>query len=99
MPVRLIIVPWLIPAWARAQVWGNLILIRRGVNVTEELLAHELAHVHQWRTLGVFPFLFQYLRGLIRSAYWDHPLEIAARAAARQDFYRRWAWQILRQSP
>jgi hypothetical protein len=96
MPVRLIIVPWLIPTWAQAQVWWNLILIRRGVTVTEQLLAHELAHVHQWRTLGVVPFLCRYLVGLFRFGYWDHPLEQKARAAEHQDFYRHWARQILR---
>ena len=62
IPVRLITVPWLIPGWAKAQVWGRFILIRRGVAVTEQLLAHELAHVLQWRLMGIFPFIFYYLK-------------------------------------
>jgi hypothetical protein len=93
--VRLIIVPWLIPRWAQAQVWGNVILIRRGVPVTEQLLAHELAHVLQWRLMGVLPFLFNYLKYFLRHGYPDHPMERQARAAASQDFYRRWANLIL----
>lgn len=98
-PVSLITVPWLIPGWARAQVWGRLILLRRGVRLTEALLAHELAHVQQWRTLGVFPFVCQYLTGLIRSGYWHHPLEQAARAAEHDAYYRQWARHLLDQSP
>jgi hypothetical protein len=93
--VRLIAVPWLIPAWARAQVWWNLILINQGVVVEEELLAHELVHVTQWQTLGMVPFLFHYLKDLIRYGYERHPLEREARDLSKADFYREWARQIL----
>ena len=93
--IRLITVPWLIPRWARAQVWGRFILIRRGVPVTEQLLAHELAHVLQWRVLGFFPFVFSYLKYYIRCGYENHPLELQAQDAAYQDFYRAWTRQIL----
>src|SRR5512147_1555201 len=95
-PVRLITVPWLIPGWARAQVWGRFILIRRGVVVTEKLLAHELAHVLQWRLMGIFPFIFYYLKHFLRHGYQKHPLEFQAQTAEHQDFYRSWARQILR---
>lgn len=96
-PVRLIIVPWLIPGWAQAQVWGNFILIRRGVKVTEQLLAHELVHVRQWQTLRIFPFMFLYLKYFLRYGYKDHPLELAAQTASHLDYYRQWAKQILKQ--
>jgi hypothetical protein len=93
--VRLIIVPWLIPGWAQAQVWGNFILIRRGIKVTEQLLAHELAHVRQWQTLGIIPFMFLYVKYFLKHGYHDHPLELEAQAAAHHDYYRQWARQIL----
>jgi hypothetical protein len=98
LPVRLITVPWLIPAWAQAQVWGRFILLRRGIDVTEALLAHELAHVLQWHTLGVLPFLYHYLAGLIRFGYRAHPLEQAARAAEHSGYYRAWARHFLEQA-
>jgi hypothetical protein len=94
-PVRLIIVPWLIPGWAQAQVWWNIILLRRGVSLTERLLAHELAHVIQWQTLGIFPFIFQYAKHLIRYGYRRHPLELAAQAAEQNDDYREWARHLI----
>jgi hypothetical protein len=93
--VRLIIVPWLIPRWAQAQVWGRVILIRRGIKVTEQLLAHELAHVLQWRSLGFIKFIFNYLKYYLRHGYLNHPLERQAQAAEFNDFYRSWARQIL----
>jgi hypothetical protein len=97
-PIRLIIVPWLIPRWARAQVWGRVILIRRGAAVTEQLLAHELAHVLQWRLMGILPFMFYYLKYFVRHGYQNHPLERQARAAEEQDFYRAWARRMLSSS-
>jgi hypothetical protein len=97
--VRLIIVPWLIPRWAQAQVWGNVILVRRGVPITEQLLAHELAHVLQWRLMGILPFVCTYLKYFLRHGYLDHPLEHQARAATYQDFYCRWARHILCKQP
>ena len=65
--------------------------------MTEPLLAHELAHVRQWRTLGIFPFMFHYVKYFLKYGYGDHPLELEARAAAHHDYYRRWARQILHQ--
>ena len=96
--VLIITVPWLIPGWAQAQVWGRCILIRRGVAVTETLLAHELAHVQQWRTLGVARFIWHYGRGLWQHGYWHHPMERAARAAEADPHYRQWARLVRRDS-
>jgi hypothetical protein len=93
--VRLIRVPWLLPGWAQAQVWGRYILIRRGVPLTLNLLAHELAHVQQWQRLGVARFIWHYAKGLVRHGYWRHPLEEEARAAEHQPSYRDWAGEIL----
>ena len=92
--VRLFIVPWLIPRWAQAQVWGRFILICRGVPITEQLLAHELAHVLQWHSMGILPFMFSYVKYYFRHGYRDHPLEQQAQAAENRDFYRRWAKRV-----
>ena len=88
-------VPWLIPTWARAQAWWNAILVKRGVGLTEELLAHELAHVLQWRSLGVFRFMFNYARYFLRHGYVGHPLEMTARLAETDDYFLRWARELL----
>jgi len=93
--VRLRRVPWLMPRWAQAQVWGRTILLRRGVPLTEALLGHELAHVDQWRRYGAARFLWRYVAGLVRRGYWRHPLEVEARAAAHDPRYRRWARAVL----
>jgi hypothetical protein len=96
IPVRIYVVPWLIPTWAKAQTWWNTILVRRGVGLTKRLLAHELAHVLQWRFLGVFRFMCQYAHDLVRHGYERHPLEIVARLAEQDDFFLSWAEEILK---
>jgi hypothetical protein len=95
IPVKIIFVPWLIPNWARAQTWWNVILVRQGVRLTKGLLAHELAHVLQWRCLGVFGFVCRYARNHIGHGYKQNPLEIVARLAEQDDFYLNWAQEIL----
>jgi|GEM_PF-1479076 hypothetical protein len=95
VPVRIIRVPWLIPGWARAQTWRQVILVRRGVKLTTRLLAHELAHVLQWRAFGPFGFVRRYARHLWAPGYEHHPLEIIARLAEQDEFYLTWAREIL----
>jgi hypothetical protein len=95
-PVRIRLVPWLIPNWARAQTWGNLVLVKRATRLTPELLAHELAHVLQWRSLGVVAFVSRYACYLIRHGYQNNPLEIVARLAATDEAFLNWARAILR---
>lgn len=75
--------------------WGNVILVKRGVELTAGLLAHELAHVLQWRALGVLGFLYHYARFFLRHGYAEHPLEMAARLAEQDDFFLNWAREIL----
>jgi len=100
-PVHIISVPGLFPRWVKAQTWWNVILVKRGVRFTERYLAHELAHVLQWRTFGVFRFMFSYLRDLILYGYDGHPLEIEARSAETNEYFLNWAREILqrRQKP
>jgi hypothetical protein len=73
-----------------------VVLVRRGVELTARLLAHELAHVLQWRSLGVFGFVCRYARHLIRHGYEKNPLEVAARLAEENDFLLAWAREILK---
>jgi len=70
---------------------GRWILVRRGHEHDDGLIAHELVHVRQWRELGAFRLLTQYLcayargrrRGLgHRDAYEAIPFEAEARALA-----------------
>jgi hypothetical protein len=82
---------------ASATTLGRLILVRRGVVLTDRLLRHEVEHVRQWRDLGVLGFARQYLAAYLRwrlagyphwAAYRRIPLEceaewIASRAAGR----------------
>jgi hypothetical protein len=95
LPVKIIFVPWLIPNWARAQTWWNVVLVRRGVQLTKQLLAHELAHVLQWRAFGVLGFVCRYASHLVAQGYEQNPLEIIARLAEQDDFYLEWAQEIL----
>lgn len=70
---------------------GGRILILRGRLDDLELIAHELAHVMQWRELGRIRFLWRYLNSYLRGrlaglghwhAYERIPLEVEARARA-----------------
>jgi hypothetical protein len=96
IPIRIYYVPWLVPTYARAQAWWTVILVKRGVRLTESLLAHELAHVLQWRTLGVFGFILQYARHFLQQGYEGHPLEMVAHLAAQDDDFLNWARHILK---
>jgi hypothetical protein len=69
--------------------------VRRGVRLTRQLLAHELAHVLQWRAYGPFAFICRYARHLVAQGYQHHPLEILARLAEQDEFYLYWAQEIL----
>jgi len=79
MLVRIIRVPFLIPTWAAAQVLiPRTILVRRGIELTPQLLAHEMAHVWQIQRLGLLGYWFAYLRLLAQHGYVQHPMEIEA---------------------
>ena len=72
---------------------GSVISVRRRAAGDQHLLRHELAHVHQWRRLGVAAFLTRYLGSYLRlrasgfphrAAYRRIPLEIRAEWQARR---------------
>jgi hypothetical protein len=87
---RVVTVPVLTPGVA-AMTLGPWILVRRGHQHDDDLIAHELVHVRQWREHGAARFLARYLgayargrwRGLgHKAAYEEIPLEVEARAVA-----------------
>jgi len=88
--VRVVVVPWLVPGVAAMTV-GRLVLVRRGHEHDELLLAHELVHVQQWREHRA-AFLARYLGEYVRhraagmphqQAYAAISFERDARARAR----------------
>lgn len=90
--VRLVTVPFL-SRGSDAMTLRSLILVRRGHEDSQRLLAHELVHVEQWDRLGVVRFLVRYLGSYFknlarvrrhRPAYLAIPMEAEARERARQ---------------
>lgn len=82
-----------VPPGADAITLGSLVIVRRRAADDAELLAHEAAHVRQWRALGVFGFLRRYLGAYARwrlrgyghaGAYRRIPLEVEAAWEARR---------------
>ena len=76
-----------VPRGAAAITLGPLVSVRRRFAGDERLLRHELVHVRQWRTLGVFGFLGRYVGAYLRwrlrgyghwAAYRRIPLEVEA---------------------
>ena len=71
----------------------------RGRRLTAYLHAHEHRHVQQWASLGMWRFLFAYLRDLLRYGYANHPLEKDAHAygvAHEADFGRVYDESLMR---
>jgi hypothetical protein len=77
---------------------GNRIMLRKGHEHKDQLLAHELVHVRQFQELGILRFFARYLSeyatGIVRlrkvhAAYRAISLEVEARQEAS-----RWAKRI-----
>jgi hypothetical protein len=47
----------------------------------ERLIKHEEVHWRQAKQMGTMKFYFLYLYYSIRYGYWNHPMEVEARAA------------------
>lgn len=76
---KLVIWPFLIPTWAHAQVlWSNTILVRKGIVITPQLIAHELAHVDQANRMGLWRYWYTYATLLKQYGYHKHPMELEA---------------------
>ncbi len=82
-----------VPPGADGITLGSLIIVRSRAAGSVRLLAHELVHVEQWRTLGVPRFAWRYLTSYLRwrlrgyphlGAYRRIPLEIEAEWEARR---------------
>jgi hypothetical protein len=65
---------------AAAVTLGRTIVLNPGARVTPGLIAHELAHVRQWRDDLLFPL--RYTLATVRHGYIDNPYEVEAREAA-----------------
>lgn len=84
--VTIVVVRRLFPKFAAAQTWGSTIFVRNGYYFEGRLARHELAHVEQWKRLGLlFPPVYFFLmlktalkEGFNRNAYTQHPMEIEA---------------------
>jgi hypothetical protein len=81
-----------VPPGAAAITVGRVVSVRRRFASDERLLAHELVHVAQWRSLGVVGFLGRYVGSYLRwrvrgyghwAAYRRIPLEVEAEWVAR----------------
>ena len=77
--VRIVRLPFLMPRWAAAQVLlPRTIFVRRGTELSQRLLAHELVHLEQLQRRGTLRFWLSYLILLLRCGYREHPLELDA---------------------
>jgi hypothetical protein len=80
------LVPWLggvfsgMDGPAAAVALRRTIVLRPGVPLNPVLLAHEMAHVRQWRADPLFPV--RYALATLRHGYRDNPYEVEARAVA-----------------
>lgn len=78
------LIPWLGGVLARmsgpaaAVTLRRTIVVRPGIRLSPELLAHELVHVRQWRDDPLFPV--RYCIATLRYGYRDNPYEVEARS-------------------
>ncbi len=82
-----------VPPGADAWTLGRLVIVRRGKERSEHLLAHELQHVVQYEQAGMSGFLARYLADYLalRLRGWGHkaayrriPAEVTAEWRARR---------------
>jgi len=81
------LIPWIggvcarMGAPAAAVTLGRTIVLNPRARLTPRLLAHELAHVRQWREDLLFPV--RYTLATLRYGYVDNPYEVEAREAEK----------------
>lgn len=84
MRVRIVRLPFLLPPFAVAQVLlPNTIFVRRGVQLTVDLVAHELVHVQQLNDMGLLSYWTSYVWLWVWHGYAWHPMEVKANQQAR----------------
>lgn len=80
------LIPWIGGVLARAGAPAAAVTLRStiilgpDVQLSPELLTHELVHVRQWRADPLFPV--RYSLATLRHGYYDNPYEIEARQIA-----------------
>ena len=82
-----------VPPGAGAITLGPMVIVRRGLDRSAELMRHEREHVRQWRRLGWVRFLARYVGAYLRHRLRGHshwgsyrriPLEVEASWTARR---------------
>ena len=59
---------------------NRAILLKKGIETTREVTAHELVHVKQYQDAGgIYKFLIKYVGQLRKFGYYASPLEVEAR--------------------
>jgi hypothetical protein len=97
--IKIVRLPFLVPRWAAAQVLlPRRVFVRRGARLGRRLLAHELVHVDQLRTLGLMRYWLVYLALLARHGYREHPFELDATVRSAEPRFLDWAASILAES-
>ncbi|MFB0926461.1 MAG: DUF4157 domain-containing protein [Acidimicrobiales bacterium] len=87
-----VVVGGLVPPQAEALTLGNIIFVRKRSCDHQDLMAHELVHVRQFKDLGSVRFLARYVGSYLRfrlsgyghmAAYRRIPLEVEASWVSR----------------
>lgn len=87
--VRITVLPrlpfplWFSPISPVAITLERLILVEESMSESPRLLAHELAHVHQYEQDGLGTFLYRYVQQCASIGYRNAPYELEARDAER----------------
>ena len=76
---KIVIVPkWVMPFGYGLTLW-KLCLVREDSADTDYVTFHELQHVQQWTSIGLFKFPYQYIKELIKNGYLENKFEVEAR--------------------
>mgnify|MGYP000494544900 CR=1 FL=1 len=92
---KIIINKWLPKKPYAGMAIGNRIFIREDAKITQELIAHELVHVKQYRTHGFIKFLSVWLWEFMTKGYWNIRWEVEAYERQSDEFFMEWAKNVL----
>jgi hypothetical protein len=68
---------------------GEYIFVRSPTFVNKQIVSHEYTHVEQWRRYGCFFAIWNYTLELSKKGYYSNKFEVAARAAEKHRFSRK----------